>query len=118
MEYKTYKILEKNPMIGGFPIGIILTAILFIGLAFILIFKNFIFSIIALVFGYVIISVQLKFKKEDEFIDFLKVKSQGNNDFTFNKPMKELLTQHKLKNNNEKQLNNEKLIKNEKQLNN
>ena len=106
MEYKTYKILEKNPMIGGFPIGIILTAILFIGLAFILIFKNFIFSIIALVFGYVITSVQLKFKKEDQFIDFLKVKSQGNNDFTFNKPMKELLTQHKLKNNNEKQLNN------------
>ena len=118
MEYKTYKILEKNPMIGGFPIGIILTAILFIGLAFILIFKSFIFSIIALVFGYVITSVQLKFKKEDQFIDFLKVKSQGNNDFTFNKPMKELLTQHKLKNNNEKQLNNEKLIKNEKQLNN
>ena len=118
MEYKTYKILEKNPMIGGFPIGIILTAILFIGLAFILIFKNFIFSIIALVFGYVIISVQLKFKKEGQFIDFLNQKSQGNNDFTFNKPMKELLTQHKLKNNNEKQLNNEKLIKNEKQLNN
>jgi type IV secretory pathway VirB3-like protein len=97
MEYKTYKILEKNPMIGGFPIGIILTAILFIGLAFILIFKNFIFSIIALVFGYVIISIQLKFKKEGQFIDFLNQKAQGSNDFTFNKPMKEILTQHKLK---------------------
>ena len=97
MEYKTYKILEKNPMIGGFPIGIILTAILFIGLAFILIFKNFIFSIIALIFGYVIISVQLKFKKEGQFIEFLNQKSQGSNDFTFNKPMREILTQHKLK---------------------
>ena len=97
MEYKTYKILEKNPMIGGFPIGIILTALLFIGLAFILIFKSFIFSIIALVFGYVIISIQLKFRKEGQFIDFLNQKSQGSNDFTFNKPIKEILTQHKLK---------------------
>ena len=97
MEYKTYKILEKNPMIGGFPIGIILTAIFFIGIAFILIFKSFIFSIIALVFGYVIISIQLKFKKEGQFIDFLNQKSPGSNDFTFNKPIREILTQHKLK---------------------
>jgi hypothetical protein len=56
-----------------------------------------IFSIIALVFGYVIISVQLKFRKEGQFIDFLNQKSQGCNDFTFNKPIREILTQHKLK---------------------
>ncbi|MFB1040430.1 MAG: hypothetical protein QMC35_08220 [Polaribacter sp.] len=97
MEYKTYKILEKSPMIGGFSIGIILTAIFSIGLAFILIFKSFIFAITSLVFGYVIIIIQLKFKKEGQFIEFLNQKTQGNNHFTFNKPLKEILTQHKLK---------------------
>ena len=75
MEYKTPKVLEKKPVIGGFDLKTIVVIVVCTLLFVFTVFKSFIMSLLFIAIGVVYVKIQKKYPEKGQLSTLLKYNS-------------------------------------------
>lgn len=90
MKFKTPKVLERKPIIGGFDLQLVIIMVICIMLFLFTVFTNFLLSLIFPLILVVLLVIKKKYPKKGDFIEFIKYNREYKC-IIFDKKVKELL---------------------------
>lgn len=91
MEYKTPKILERTPLVAGYPVMSVMIVVICLLLFIFLVFKNILISLVFLIIPVTYLYIEKKFPGKGEFKEYFLEYKFGIKCIRFNKKLENLI---------------------------